>query len=298
MATKSMMYTYIIWVNYLMNKNIVGSTCDDSKSLVTIITPVFNAKNYIRETIESVLNQKFHNIEYIIIDGGSSDGTVDIIREYNDRLAYWVSERDSGMYDALCKGFEKASGNIVGYINAGDFFNPMAIQVVVEQFENNNVSWLTGMRTICNENSEIISCSLPFRYKSNLIRMGCYIRHLPFIQQESTFWHSSLLKKVDFDLLRGLRLAGDYYLWYCFSSSEQLSIVSSQLGVFKRHYGQLSSDIDKYVKEAESFCNVQSVMSKFSMFIEYGLWALHPKLRKLFADEIITFDTVKNKWTQ
>lgn len=281
-----------------MNKNIVNTGSKHHEPLVTIITPVFNSKNYIRETIESVFNQKYNNIEYIIIDGGSSDGTVDIIREYNDRLAYWVSEKDSGMYDALCKGFEKASGSIVGYINAGDFFNPMAIQVVVKQFENNNVNWLTGMRTICNENSEIISSSIPFRYKSNLIRTGCYIRNLPFIQQESTFWHSSLLEKVDFDLLRKLRLAGDYYLWYCFSLSEQLSIVSSQLGVFKRHYGQLSSDIDQYVKEAESFCNNKTIKSIFSMLVEYGLWALHPKLRKLFADEIISFDIVRNKWTR
>ena len=98
--------------------------------------------------------------------------------------------------------------------------------------------------------------------------------------------------------MRKLRLAGDYYLWYCFSLSEQLSIVSSQLGVFKRHYGQLSSDIDQYVKEAESFCNNKTIKSIFSMLVEYGLWALHPKLRKLFADEIISFDIVRNKWTR
>lgn len=270
--------------------------CEKKAPLVTIITPVYNANKYLRETIESVLNQSYQYIEYIIIDGGSSDGTVDIIKEYNDKLSYWLSEKDSGMYDALCKGFEKANGSIIGYINAGDFLNPMAIQVVVEQFENNNVNWLTGMRTICNENSEIISSSLPFRYKSNLIRTGCYITNLPFIQQESTFWHSSLLSKVDFDLLRKLRLAGDYYLWYCFSSSEQITIVSSQLGVFKRHYGQLSSDIDKYINEAKTFCNDKTIKSFFSMFVEYVLWALHPKVRKLFTDEVITFDFVENKW--
>ncbi len=279
-----------------MNETIVSSDSKHQKPLVTIITPVFNAKSYIRETIESVLNQKYNNIEYIIIDGGSSDGTVDIIKEYGDRLSCWISEKDSGMYDALCKGFEKANGSIIGYINAGDFLNPMAIQVVVEQFKNTNVNWLTGMRTICNENSEIISSSLPFRYKSNLIRTGCYISNLPFIQQESTFWHSSLLSKVDFNLLRKLKLAGDYYLWYCFSSSEQLTIVSSQLGIFKRHYGQLSSDIDKYVNEARTFCNDKNIKSFFSMIIEYVLWALHPKIRKLFANEIITFDLVENKW--
>lgn len=286
----------MLYKRFLMNKNIVNTASEHHKPLVTIITPVFNSKNYIRETIESVFNQKYNNIEYIIIDGGSSDGTVDIIKEYNDRLSYWISEKDSGMYDALCKGFEKANGSIIGYINAGDFLNPMAIQVVIEQFEKNNVNWLTGMRTICNENSEIISSSIPFRYKSNLIRTGSYIGNLPFIQQESTFWNSNLLEKIDFHRLRKLKLAGDYYLWFCFASSEKLEIVSSQIGVFKKHHGQLSGDIDKYIKEVNSFCMKKTIKNICEIIFESFFWACSPRLRSVFFKNIIKYDTNKGIW--
>lgn len=274
--------------NHVFNEN--------EMPLVTIITPVFNGVNYIRETIDSVLNQTYKNIEYIIVDGGSTDGTVDIIKEYNRELKFWISEKDMGMYDALCKGFKKSTGSIVGYINAGDILNHKAIQIVVEQFLSNNVKWLTGMRTVCNENSEIISCDLPFRYKSNLIRQGCYGKYLPFIQQESTFWHSDLLNNVNFDILRKLKLAGDYYLWYSFSSIEEMSIVSSQLGVFKKHYGQLSSDIERYHDEIKSFCEKKTMKSYVSIFYECFFWALHPKLRNFFYKNVITFNVDKNRW--
>lgn len=89
---------------------------------VSIITVVFNSKNTIEHTIESVLSQNYKNIEYIIIDGGSTDGTVDIIKKYENRLAYWVSEPDDGLYDAMNKGIKAATGDIVGILNSDDIY--------------------------------------------------------------------------------------------------------------------------------------------------------------------------------
>lgn len=100
---------------------------------VSIITVVFNNKGTIEHTIESVLSQNYKNIEYIIIDGGSTDGTVDIIKKYEDRLAYWVSEPDDGLYDAMNKGIKAATGDIVGILNSDDIY---ADSSVIEETVN------------------------------------------------------------------------------------------------------------------------------------------------------------------
>jgi len=93
----------------------------DGKPLITIITVVYNGEKYLRETIQSVINQTYDNIEYIIIDGGSTDGTLDMIRKYEDKIDYWISEKDRGIYDAMNKGWEAANefGKIL-FLGAGD----------------------------------------------------------------------------------------------------------------------------------------------------------------------------------
>ena len=89
--------------------------------LITIITVSYNAVKTIEDTIVSVLGQTYNNIEYIIIDGGSTDGTLDIIKKYQDKITYWVSEPDKGIYDAMNKGIAKANGELIGIINSDDW---------------------------------------------------------------------------------------------------------------------------------------------------------------------------------
>ena len=106
--------------------------------LITIITVAYNAVKDIENTILSVLNQTYPNIEYIIIDGGSTDGTLDIIKKYEDKISYWVSEPDKGIYDAMNKGTLKATGEWLNFMNAGDtFYNE---QVLEKVFKDNNWS--------------------------------------------------------------------------------------------------------------------------------------------------------------
>lgn len=107
---------------------------------ISVITVCYNAVNEIERTMLSVLNQTYRNIEYIVIDGGSTDGTVDIIKKYTDRLAHWVSEPDKGIYDAMNKGINVATGDYINFMNAGDsFFESNVLKSVVNFIENDAI---------------------------------------------------------------------------------------------------------------------------------------------------------------
>ena len=103
--------------------------------LVTIITVVYNNDLYLEETIKSVLSQSYDNIEYIIVDGGSTDGTLEIIRQYEASIDYWLSESDRGLYDAMNKGIALAKGEIIGILNSDDLYFPDTVATVVKQYQ-------------------------------------------------------------------------------------------------------------------------------------------------------------------
>jgi len=112
---------------------------------ISVVTPSFNQGRFLEETIRSVLNQNYANLEYIVVDGGSSDETVEIIRRYEDRLKYWVSEKDRGQIEAINKGLEQATGDIFAFINSDDVYLPGTFAAVAEYFEQNPTSeWVCG----------------------------------------------------------------------------------------------------------------------------------------------------------
>ena len=112
--------------------------------MISIVTIVFNDVEHIEQTITSVLSQDPKNLEYIIIDGGSTDGTVDVIRKYEDAIAYWSSQKDNGIVDAFNKGIKKATGDITGLVNSGDFLEPDTLKKVSEVFESSNADIIYG----------------------------------------------------------------------------------------------------------------------------------------------------------
>jgi glycosyltransferase involved in cell wall biosynthesis len=106
--------------------------------LISIITVVYNGAKTLEQTIQSVINQTYNNIEYIIIDGGSTDGTLDIIKEYENHISQWVSEPDKGLYDAMNKGISIANGELIGMINSDDWYEDNAVELIADAYQKHS----------------------------------------------------------------------------------------------------------------------------------------------------------------
>jgi glycosyltransferase involved in cell wall biosynthesis len=162
--------------------------------LVSVITPSFNQGRYLEETILSVLNQTYENIEFIIIDGGSSDNSVDVINKYASKLAYWVSEPDKGQADAINKGFLKAQGEFVCWINSDDFFYPDFISERVRKFqEYPHIDMIYG-DVDQGTGSINLWCRRGGNTSANLMRKTLEIP----IPQQSALWRKSVLNSTGF----------------------------------------------------------------------------------------------------
>jgi glycosyltransferase involved in cell wall biosynthesis len=181
---------------------------DSSFPLVTIVTPSFNQANYLERTILSVLDQDYPNLEYIIIDGGSTDGSLEIIQKYAGRLSSWVSEPDLGQTDAINKGFEKASGQILAWINSDDTYNPGAIREAVGFLqEHPDIGMVYSDADFINARDEVIG-AFPAAQTDRTRMLRGYV-HVP---QQTTFFRANLWKKVG-PLDTSFFFAMDYDLW-------------------------------------------------------------------------------------
>ena len=273
---------------------------------ISIITPCFNSEKYIEETIESVLSQKgSFEIEYIIVDGGSTDRTIYIINKYKKSVESgefpikcnkvsldYLSEKDDGMYDALTKGFKLLTGDIIAYINSDDFYLPNAFSVAVDIFDKYpDVDWLTGSTVGYNEKGQIVDCLLPFKYRRQFIRRGIYGTILINIQQESTLWRRKLLNDLDFNLLRKYKFAGDFYLWYTFSKRTDLYIAQSGIGGFRGRPGQISQQQKEYLKEFISIAEKKVFVDVILAYIYKVVTYFTPNLvKRILNKKIIYYD--------
>lgn len=271
---------------------------------ISIITPCLNAERHIAETIESVINQSAilsgrAELEYIICDGSSTDRTLDIINSYNkgNGLIKLFSEPDTGMYSALSKGLKRASGDIVAYLNAGDFYNRCAFDVVLDLFEQKQLRWLTGYNVLCNYKSYVLNVKLPFKYRRQFFASGFYGTKLIFVQQESTFWEASLGQCLDYDKLSLFEYAGDYYLWSCFAKECDLKIVEAYLGGFRIEKGQLSENRKAYLREMLSLAVKPSCYDKLLSLFDRIMWHAPVEFKKWFnSDGLFRYDHELQKW--
>jgi glycosyltransferase involved in cell wall biosynthesis len=183
------------------------------KPLVSIITPSFNQGLYLEETIKSVLNQDYPNLEYIIIDGGSTDGSLDIIKRYEDRIGYWESEPDLGQTDAINKGFAHAKGEILAWLNSDDTYRPGAIQEAVDYLvAHPEAGMVYGHAFYIDEEGKVVAQFPTAETDYYKLRRGNAT-----IPQQAAFFRSTLWKMVG-PLDPSFYYAMDYDLWTRISS--------------------------------------------------------------------------------
>jgi glycosyltransferase involved in cell wall biosynthesis len=217
---------------------------------ISIITPNYNGAEYLEDTILSVIGQHYPNLEYIIIDGCSTDGSVEIIKKFESRITYWISEPDSGMYQAIQKGFEKSSGEIMAWINSDDMYHRNAFLTIAEIFNSfPEVNWIVGASTAYDESGRTVHVAQSRRFS----KFDFYNHDYKWLQQESVFWRRSLWEKAGSKINTELKYAGDFALWLRFFSLDKLYVTHALIGGFRwRLSKQITLEyLDEYLTEIE-----------------------------------------------
>lgn len=218
---------------------------------ISIVTTNFNGGAYLEATIKSVIDQGYPNLEYIVIDGGSTDNSREILERYQAHFAYWVSEADEGQYHGIQRGFSRCTGEIMAWLNSDDLLLPKALFSVAEIFQQfPQIDWLMGHATEYTEKGQLIN-----RINLSYCRWSkarYYTYDFQFIQQESTFWRKSLWDKAGGSLNLQVKQAGDLELWARFFRHAKLYTTTASLSGFRhRKENQRSKDFKvDYFKEA------------------------------------------------
>lgn len=221
------------------------------KPLVSIVTPSFNQAQFLEQTILSVKEQDYPNIEHIVIDGGSTDGSLDIIKKYSDSLV-WISEPDEGQSQAINKGFKMAKGEIIGWINSDDYYLPGAVSIAMSNLAaENDVDLVYGYCEKVDENGGT----------TDILKSPEFDRQLLFsnpclINQQSVFFRRSLLDKVGL-LDENLHYAMDYDLWIRMAKAGNFKLIPEVLAAYR-----FSSDCKSVANSQKFWTEVDQIFRK------------------------------------
>jgi glycosyltransferase involved in cell wall biosynthesis len=198
--------------------------------LISIVTPSYNQARYLEDTIQSVLSQDYPQVEYAVVDGGSTDGTLDILRQYESRLAWWVSERDEGQTDAINKGFARARGEILAWINSDDTYEPGAFAAAVSYLQAHpEVGMVYGDCNYIDENGDRIGKFPSAQTDYRLLRRG--YTHIP---QQTMFFRAELWRRTG-PLDPSFYFAMDYDLWTRIARHADIKYVPQTWANFRLH---------------------------------------------------------------
>ncbi|MBO9410893.1 MULTISPECIES: glycosyltransferase family 2 protein [unclassified Ruegeria] len=213
---------------------------------ISLVVPNLNCAEFLEQTITSIVNQSYPNLELILSDGGSTDGSLDIVEKYRGAFTHIISEPDTGQANAVNKGFALATGEVMGWINSDDVLMPGGLGLVGSLFAlKSKLDWVTGKLTTIDEAGRILASRRPRPISYQRFLAGDY----QWVQQESTFWRRSLWDKAGGQLDERLSLAVDGELWLRFSRYAELIPVHDKIGAFRFRTGQRSEAIDAYHAE-------------------------------------------------
>ena len=217
---------------------------------ITIVTPSFNQAEFLERTILSVINQHYSNLEYILIDGGSTDNSPQIIKKYQKYFKYFQIKKDKGQYDAIQQGFDRSTGQIMGWLNSDDILLPGSLNLISQLFaQNKKLNWLTSQSVIINQDDQIIRTSIHFGKSRLFTRLGFYHgKLLGFIPQEGTFWTKKLWLKSD-AVIPPRQQTLDFELWRRFAQYSPLVNLEAPLAAFRHQPNQKTATQDYYYQE-------------------------------------------------
>ena len=254
----------------LKTKDLVGGLTQQ-EPLVSIITVVFNGEKFLEETLLSVLNQSYQNIEYIIIDGGSTDKTIEIIRRYEDQLDYWISEPDAGIYDAMNKGIIAANGELIGLINCGDTYTLDAVAEVIKIFQNNvkNNKYLVISGAMYRLDPEK---DIQFRIAKDLKKLEANIDKTMQINHPATFVAKSIYEKLGL-FNPNYFICGDYDFIFRIYHSSLVKFIFTEKELVYMRLGGLSEQFNSlWIRCQEHFLLRKHKLSWQKNLIYCSLW--------------------------
>ncbi len=220
----------------------------------SIVTPSYNQSRFLRSTMESVLSQQV-DLEYLVMDGGSTDGSLEIIESSRDRLSYWCSQADGGQYDAINRGFARSSGEIMGWLNSSDLYLPWTLPTVELIFKTfPEIMWMTSqMKTCITEQGTYEDLWITPGFSARRFYRGLHggPGNTEYLQQESCFWRRSLWEKIGGAIDLHHASAGDYWLWSRFFRHANVAAVEAPLAAFRFH-DEAKSVQSCYEKEVEA----------------------------------------------
>ncbi len=212
---------------------------------VSIVIPSYNQVEFLERTLSSVTEQPLADVEILVMDGGSTDGSVETIERYSDRIAFWRSERDDGQSGAIADGLARATGDILGWINSDDLLLPDALTRVVDAFARHRESeWLIGGSHVIDANDRILSKRMVIdRLSLADLLYGHY--RLP---QESVFYRAEFYRRIG-GIRRDLHWAMDFELWVRMLAAAKPRILPAFLGAYRIQPNQKTAAMDKYQAE-------------------------------------------------